>query len=96
MANQYKRVTRDGVDYVVVIVPTEATVNIAKLRGNLERFRAEEALARTRVIETEAMLAAVEELAPDLLKEAYAEKPGALKKSLGNSMTAHPADNPNT
>jgi len=63
-----KKIAPDGTEYVAVTY--EAVVNVGQLRANLARFRAEEALAHQRVVETEAMIAEVEKVAPELLAAA--------------------------
>ena len=62
----YQRKTApDGTEYVTVT--QEMVVNIHLLRSNLARFRAEEAGWRKQAEDTEAMIAEVEKIAPDLL-----------------------------
>jgi hypothetical protein len=65
----YKRkIAPDGTEYVTVT--QEMVVNVHLFKGNLARFRAEEAAWRQKAEETEAMIAEVEKIAPDLLLQA--------------------------
>lgn len=65
----YQRKTdSDGNSYVTVT--QELVVNVHLLRSNLARFRAEEAAWRQKAEDTEAMIAEVEKIAPDLLIQA--------------------------
>ena len=65
----YKRKTApEGTSYVTVT--QELVVNVHLLRGNLAKFRAEEAAWRQKAEETEAMIAEVEKVAPELLAAA--------------------------
>ena len=67
-----RRTTTDGTtEYVAVIY--EGVVHLGKLKANLAQFRAEEAVARQKAEETEALIAEVEKIAPDLLLKATQE-----------------------
>ena len=62
----YQRKTApDGTDYVTVT--QELVVNVHLLRSNLVKYRAEESAWRQKAEDTEAMIAEVEKIAPDLL-----------------------------
>ena len=66
-----RRTAPDGTEYVSVTY--DGVVQLGKLKTNLAQFRAEEAAWRQKAEETEALIAEVEKIAPDLLLKATQE-----------------------